>query len=177
MGMKITTALLACVTFIALSGCAVSPVITTESDTTSFESVETDLLASESTTFQTETTTVTEAVKSMVLMVGGTEVPVIWEDNASVDELKALAETGLSIGMSMYGDFEQVGSIGQSITSNDEQTTTSPGDIVLYSGNQIVIFYGTNTWEYTRLGKADLSEEELTDLLSNGDVTITLSLH
>ena len=112
----------------------------------------------------------------MVLKIGGTEVPVIWEDNDSVEDLRALAENGLSIEMSMYSDFEQVGSIGQSITSNDEQTTTSPGDIVLYSSNQIVIFYGSNTWAYTRLGKVDLSEEELTALLSNGDVTITITL-
>ena len=112
----------------------------------------------------------------MVLKIDGTEVPVIWENNASVDDLKALAENGLSIEMSMYGGFEQVGPIGQSITSNDEQTTTLPGDIVLYSGNQVVVFYGSNTWAYTRLGKVDLSEEELTALLSNGDVTITLTL-
>jgi hypothetical protein len=109
-------------------------------------------------------------------MIGNTEVPVIWEDNASVEDLRALAENGLSIEMSMYGGFEQVGPIGQSITSNDEQTTTSPGDIVLYSGDNIVIFYGSNSWAYTRLGRIDLSEEELRNLLSNGDVTITITI-
>jgi hypothetical protein len=76
----------------------------------------------------------------------------------------------------MYGGFEQVGSIGQAISRDDKQTTTEPGDIVLYSGNQIVVFYGSNSWAYTRLGKIDLTEKELKDLLSNGDVTITLSL-
>ena len=76
----------------------------------------------------------------------------------------------------MYGGFEQVGPIGQSITRNDSQTTTSSGDIVLYSGDQIVIFYGSNSWSYTRLGKIDLSEDEMTELLSNGDVTITLCM-
>ncbi len=54
--------------------------------------------------------------------------------------------------MSMYGGFEQVGEIGTSLPRNDVQTTTSAGDIVLYSGNQIVIFYGNNSWAYTRLG-------------------------
>ena len=114
--------------------------------------------------------------KEMVLKINGTEVPVIWEENSSVNDLKTLAESELSIEMSMYGGFEQVGPIGQSITSNDEQTTTSSGDIVLYSGNQIVIFYGSNSWAYTRLGRVDMSEEELRDLLSKEDVTITLAL-
>ena len=48
------------------------------------------------------------------------------------------------------------------------------GDIVMYSGNQIVVFYGSNSWEYTRLGHIDMTQEELTELLGNGDVEITL---
>ena len=62
-----------------------------------------------------------------------------------------------------------------SITRNDQQTKTDYGDVVLYSGDQIVVFYGTNSWAYTRLGHIDLSQEEITDLLGNGDVTITLT--
>ena len=77
----------------------------------------------------------------------------------------------------MYGDFEQVGSLGTSLPRKDEQTTTQAGDIVLYSGNQIVVFYGSNSWTYTRLGKiTDKSAEELEELLGSGDVTITLEL-
>ena len=76
--------------------------------------------------------------------------------------------------MSMYGGFEQVGSIGQSISRDDKQITTEYGDIVLYSGNQIVVFYGSNSWAYTKLGHIDLSEEELTQLLSNGDVVLEI---
>ena len=78
--------------------------------------------------------------------------------------------------MSMYGGFEQVGSIGQSIARNDVQMTTQSGDIVLYSGNQLVVFYGSNSWSYTKLGKINLSQKELEELLGNGDVTITLAL-
>ena len=74
----------------------------------------------------------------------------------------------------MYGGFEQVGSLGNSITRNDERITTDFGDIVLYSGNQIVIFYGSNSWEYTRLGHVDMTKEELTELLGNGDVKIVI---
>jgi hypothetical protein len=112
----------------------------------------------------------------MIMTIGDTKVDVSWEDNDSVRELKELAEKNLLIQMSMYGGFEQVGSIGQSVTRNDKQTTTEPGDIVLYSGNQLVVFYGSNSWSYTRLGKINLSDEELEKLLGNGDVTITLSM-
>ena len=108
----------------------------------------------------------------MKLLIGETEVPVNWESNASVDALRELLP--LTIPMSMYGGFEQVGSIGQSIARNDEQTTTAAGDIVLYSGNQIVIFYGSNSWAYTRLGHVELTQREMTDLLSQEDVVITL---
>ena len=99
-----------------------------------------------------------------------------WEDNASVRALRELCrESPLTISMSMYGGFEQVGSLGQSLPRNDVQTTTSAGDIVLYSGNQIVVFYGSNSWAYTRLGRvSDKTAEELTALLGNGDVTITI---
>ena len=116
------------------------------------------------------------AMGSLVMKIGSTVVDVTWEDNASVEDLKKLAASDLTIKMSMYGGFEQVGSIGQAITRDDKQTTTKPGDIVLYSGDQIVMFYGSNSWSYTRLGKINLTEKELKDLLGNGDVTITLSL-
>ena len=92
---------------------------------------------------------------AMTLTIDGNLVPVIWEDNASVQELEDLCP--LTVSMSMYGGFEQVGSIGQSIVKDDKQTTTEPGDIVLYSGDQIVVFYGANSWAYTKLGHVDLS--------------------
>ena len=114
--------------------------------------------------------------QNMVMKIGDTSVDVTWEDNDSIKELNKLAESGLSISMSMYGGFEQVGSIGQSITRNDVQMTTQSGDIVLYSGNQLVVFYGSNSWSYTKLGKINLSQKELEKLLGNGDVTITLIL-
>ena len=200
MGLRRATVLIASISLIAVSGCTSSSAVTTEPtakpDITINETIETSSNASESTSTPTETTIVTEEAASMVLMIGDTVVPVTWEDNASVEELKTLAGNGLMISLSMYGGFEQVGSIGQSIARDDEQITTSSGDIVLYSGDQIVIFYGSNSWAYTKLGKIDLSEGEITSgsnswaytklgkidlsegeitsLLSNGDVTITL---
>lgn len=120
-----------------------------------------------------------EQEEMIILMkIGDEAVAVEWEDNESVSALtEFLREQPLSIQMSMYGDFEQVGSLGTSLTRKDEQTTTQAGDIVLYSGNQIVVFYGSNSWAYTRLGKiTDKSAEELEELLGSGDVTITLEL-
>lgn len=148
--------------------------MTTE-NTTATEISETSE-TSETTAQTEETNTITETAKSMTLKIGEREVQVSWEDNDSVDDLKKLAASGLTIKMSMYGGFEQVGPIGQSIARDDEQIATAPGDIVLYSGDQIVVFYGSNSWEYTRLGKINMSEDELTELLGNGDVTITLSV-
>ena len=118
-----------------------------------------------------------EAGSTMRLLVGEKELSVNWEENESVDALSELVGgQPLSIQMSMYGGFEQVGAIGTSLPRNDVQTTTSTGDIVLYSGNQIVMFYGSNSWAYTRLGKVtDMSADEMTELLGNGDVTITLT--
>ena len=115
---------------------------------------------------------------TMTMKIGDTKVNVDWEDNQAVEALRNMAEDGdVTIQMSMYGGFEQVGSIGQSLPRDDKQTTTSSGDVVLYSGNQMVVFYGSNSWSYTRLGHiSDKNAEEMTDLLSNGDVTITISI-
>jgi hypothetical protein len=76
----------------------------------------------------------------------------------------------------MYGGFEQVGSIGTLLPRDDVQTTTEAGDIMLYAGDQMVVFYGSNSWAYTRLGRiTDKSQAQLSDLLSGGNVTITLT--
>ncbi|MBO4880412.1 MAG: hypothetical protein J5555_01865 [Firmicutes bacterium] len=114
---------------------------------------------------------------TMQMKINDTTVTVQWEENESVSALMDLVrENPLTVDMSMYGGFEQVGPLGTSLPRNDKQTTTSAGDIVLYSGNQIVVFYGSNSWAYTRLGHVELSWAEMTDLLSHGDVTITLSV-
>ena len=112
------------------------------------------------------------------MTIGNTPVSVDWEDNEAVDALKDLCRNQpLTIQMSMYGGFEQVGPIGTSLPQNDMRTTTSAGDIVLYSGDQMVVFYGSNSWAYTRLGHiTDRSAEDMTDLLSNGDTVITIIL-
>ena len=118
-----------------------------------------------------------EVQTQMKMRIGDTPVEVAWENNESVEALKELAQDGLTIQMSMYGGFEQVGSIGQRLPSHDVQTNTSSGDIVLYSSSQLVVFYGSNSWAYTRLGRiTDQSAEGMRELLSRGDVTITISV-
>ena len=113
-----------------------------------------------------------EEKSTMILLIGETKVPVTWEDNPSVDAIRELLP--LTIKMSMYGGFEQVGPIGQDIVRDDKQTDTETGDIVLYAGNQIVVFYGNNSWAYTRLGHIDLTKLEMEQLLGHGAVTLTI---
>ena len=121
-----------------------------------------------------EPTTVNTEMK---MYINNTPVTVEWEDNESTEVLKeAVKNDPLTIQMSMYGGFEQVGSFGMTLPRNDTRITTGPGDVILYSGSQMVVFYGSNTWAYTRLGHiTDKTTEELTVLLSNGSVTITLT--
>ena len=110
----------------------------------------------------TEAQPAAEEEKRMMLKIGDRQVPVTWEDNASVEALTKLADRSpLTIQMSMYGGFEQVGPVGRSVVSNDEQITTKAGDIVLYAGDRIVIFYGSNSWAYTKLGHIDQTQEEM----------------
>lgn len=113
---------------------------------------------------------------TMILKINGETVSVEWEDNESVEALMDLvSKEPLSIRMFMYGGFEQVGSIGTSLPRNDVQTTTEAGDIVLYSGDQIVILYGSNSWSYTRIGRiTDKSVDELAEMLGKEDVTISI---
>lgn len=144
--------------------------ITQATETTEFNEQETQAQSVEHTEYTEETT-------ALQMTIGNTSVSVDWEDNESVQSLKELCRNQpLTIYMSMYGGFEQVGSIGTALPQNDMQTTTSAGDIVIYSGNQMVVFYGSNSWAYTRLGHiTDKTQAELTELLSNGNVTVTLT--
>jgi len=98
------------------------------------------------------------------------------EDNTAAKELYEIIETeGLTVEMSDYSGFEKVGSLGRTLTADDKQTRTKSGDIVLYNGSQLVMFYGTNSWSYTRLGKIDdLSGWE--EALGSGDITAEFSV-
>ena len=148
-----------------------------EAPATPEETADTEVVPTEEAPQEQPSTEEDMELQDISLNIAGQSLAVEWEDNASVDALCELLESGpLSVQLSQYGGFEQVGALGTSLPRNDVRTTTEPGDIVLYSGNQIVIFYGSNSWAYTRLGRiSGLSGEELTALLGVENVTAVLS--
>lgn len=110
--------------------------------------------------------------KEPVMMVNGVAVDVSWEENETVAELLAYAQNEtITVHSTIYGGFEQVGSLPRSFSRSDVAMTTDPGDIVLYSGNQLVMFFGSNSWSYTKLGHINLTAEKLTELLG-GDLAV-----
>lgn len=121
-------------------------------------------------------TTEENTVEKIILQIGNNNFTATLESNAAVDAfVDMMREAPVVIQMSDYSGFEKVGSLGTSLPTSNSQTTTESGDIVLYNGNQIVIFYGSNSWSYTRLGRIDdLSGWK--DVLGSGDVTVTFSL-
>lgn len=114
--------------------------------------------------------------KKMIITVNGNTFTATLESNSAVDELvKMMKSAPIVISMSDYSGFEKVGSLGTKLSTSNEQITTQSGDIVLYNENQIVIFYGSNLWSYTRLGKVD-NLNDWKKALGSGDVTVTFGL-
>ena len=105
-------------------------------------------------------------------------------DNSSAVAFYELLEKGpVTIKMTDYGNFEKVGSLGTTLPRNDTQITTQAGDIILYQGNQITIYYDTNSWNFTRLGKVvstgsttTITQAELKKILGKGDVTAVFEI-
>ena len=112
----------------------------------------------------------------MNVQVGDYTFTATLENNSAVEEFVEMMKEGpVTINMGDYSGFEKVGSLGRSLTTSNSQTTTDAGDIVLYNGNNIVMFYGTNSWSYTRIGKID----DLTDwskALGSGSITAVFTL-
>ena len=109
---------------------------------------------------------------------GGQTFTATLVDNSSTQALlEQLAKGDITIEMEDYANMEKVGSLGIRLPRNDRQTTTGPGDLILYQGHNFVIYYDTNSWNFTRLGKIDnVSQAELKKALGKGDVKVTLSL-
>ena len=98
------------------------------------------------------------------------------ENNSSSEALLQLLETGdIMISMHDYGSFEKVGPLGTDLPRNDEDITTTPGDVILYQGNQITVYYDENRWDFTKLGHIDIGQDVLKTILGSGDVTVILS--
>ena len=100
------------------------------------------------------------------------------ENNSATQELmKTLKNGNVTINASDYGNFEKVGELGFSLPTNDENVNTAPGDIVLYQGNHISLFYDSHSWSYTKIGKIqNVDSNQLKNVLGSGDVKLTLSL-
>ena len=99
------------------------------------------------------------------------------DNDATKTLVEKLAEGPVTITMSNYGGFEKVGALPWSLPASDTRITTKPGDIMLYTSNNIVIFYGANTWAYTPLGTLDTTDPTLiSEFVGNGDKQVTISL-
>ena len=100
------------------------------------------------------------------------------EDNASAEAfVEKLSPAAITVEMQDYGNFEKVGTLPWELPRTDEQITTIPGDIILYQGNQITLYYDENTWNFTKLANIEgVTKEELLRVLGDGTVEATLSL-
>lgn len=161
-------ALLAAVLALCLAACAAGPAPSSPTTVSAPP-------ASTTQPDQKEDTTV-EHPHTFYVTVGAVTFPAAFADTNGAEALADLLADGpLTLSLSDYGGFEKVGSLGQSLPTSNTQTTTQAGDIVLYQGSQIVLFYGSNSWSYTALGRVtDLTGWQ--EALGHGDITVTLSL-
>ena len=119
-----------------------------------------------------------ETEMKLNITVNGQDLTATLADSSAAKELAQKLESGaVTVELGEYGGFEKVGALPWSLTRSDESTVTQAGDIMLYQGSQITIFYGSNSWSYTPLGHVDgLSQEELSEILGQGDVSAELSI-
>ena len=122
----------------------------------------------------------TKMTDKIQLTISGTTLPVLIEDNVATRALvAALRDGAITYTARDYGGFEKVGALGRSLPTSDTDITTQAGDVILYNGDNIVLFYGSNSWSYTRLGKIQYkSLDELKSFLKagGGNISVTLSL-
>lgn len=100
------------------------------------------------------------------------------EDNSSAEALKEkLNSEAVTVDMHDYGGFEKVGALPWELPRNDTRITTEPGDVILYQGNQITLYYDENSWSFTRLARiGNTTKDELLAALGDGDVSVKFSL-
>ncbi len=110
--------------------------------------------------------------------VNGNKLTASLADSTAAKELAEKLKAGsVTVTLNEYGGFEKVGDLPWSLTKSDKQVSTEPGDIMLYQGDQMTIFYNSNSWSYTKLGSIEnTTQEELESLFGEGDITVTLSL-
>lgn len=120
-------------------------------------------------------TTMTE--KLYITIDGQAQAVTLVDNQATKALVEKLQQAPVTVTLSSSGDFEIWGALGFSLPTSNEQINAQPGDVILYNGSNICIFYGTNSWSYTRLGKIDgLSESELRTYLKAGESNIRVML-
>lgn len=121
--------------------------------------------------------TESESEQLLVIETGGRVFYADFEDNSSAEALKENLRGGsITLSMRDYGGFEKVGDLPFSLVTNDEEITTSAGDVILYQGSQLTIYYDVNTWRFTRVAKIRGADGSLKEQLGEGDINVTLSL-
>lgn len=121
--------------------------------------------------------TTTSEMKLNITIDGKTLPVILVENEATRTLVAALQESPITYEADDYGGFEKVGALGRSLPTSNQQITTEAGDVILYSGNQIVLFYGSNTWNYTRLGRIQYTTlDELKSFLKAGQGRISVTL-
>lgn len=121
--------------------------------------------------------TTTSEMKLNITIDGKTLPVILVENKATRTLVAALQESPITYEADDYGGFEKVGALGRSLPTSNQQITTEAGDVILYSGNQIVLFYGSNTWSYTRLGRIQYTTlDELKSFLKAGQGRISVTL-
>jgi len=120
------------------------------------------------------------AQQKMYLTIGGVTKSATLVSNSSTEALMAQLQQGIiTYEAHDYGNFEKVGSLGYTFPSNDEDITTQPGDLILYQGSNLCIYYDTNSWDFTRIGKLDnMTQADIKTWVNAGgdNVSVTLSI-
>lgn len=119
-----------------------------------------------------------QEMKTLIITVSGKSLEADFADNSSAKALaEALKQSPITYKADDYGGFEKVGDLGQSFPQNNEQISTSAGDIILYQGHNLCIYYGENSWNFTRIAKIpNITKEELLKFLGEGEIEIKLEV-
>ncbi len=117
-------------------------------------------------------------VDTIYLTIGTHKITVKLEENIATKAFVELLNEGdISYNAHDYGGFEKVGDLGHTLPREDRQMTTEAGDVILYSGDQIVLFYGSNSWSYTKIGKIQGAASEIKEILTESNpITVTIGL-
>ena len=119
-----------------------------------------------------------EKMEKIIIIVNNVDLEVLMEDNSSAKAfIEKLKNGDITIEAEDYGNFEKVGNLGFSLPTNDKMIKTEPGDLILYQGDKITLYYDTNTWSFTKLGHINKTKAELKNILGDGSVSMTFKLN